>query len=118
MGHPTSSVFVICIRNLEYSVTQLDHARYSIFCFIHDAIAGACIYVLLSVLKWLGGDTMSKNNYSQEAKFGWFAFLTYIGAAWYFLQISYGFWDSILALLKAGVWPAFLIHRAFELLSI
>ncbi len=57
-------------------------------------------------------------NYSNEAKFGWFAFMTYIGALWYFLQISYGFWPSVLAFLQAAVWPAYLIHRVFELLRI
>lgn len=56
--------------------------------------------------------------YRDEAKFGMFAFLTYIGAAWYFLQISYGFWPSILALLKAAIWPVYLIHRVFQLLQI
>lgn len=58
------------------------------------------------------------HNYGHHAKFGMFAFLTYIGAAWYFLQVSFGFWGSILALLKAAVWPTFLIHRIFELLRI
>jgi hypothetical protein len=63
---------------------------------------------------------MSKDSkkYNSEAKFGGFAFLTYIGAAWYFLQISYGFWPTVLALLKAMVWPVYLIHRVFELLRI
>ena len=62
---------------------------------------------------------MSKEkSYKDEAKFGMFAFLTFIGAAWYFLQISSGFWGSILALLKAGIWPVYLIHRVFELLQI
>ncbi|MDQ3064653.1 MAG: hypothetical protein M3Q36_00050 [bacterium] len=61
---------------------------------------------------------MSKEKYKNEAKFGWFAFLTYVGAAWYFLQISFGFWPSVLALIKAGIWPVYLIHRIFELLRI
>jgi hypothetical protein len=59
-----------------------------------------------------------KKGYKDEAKFGMFAFLTYIGAAWYFLQVSYGFWPTILAFLKAGIWPVYLIHRVFELLRI
>lgn len=59
-----------------------------------------------------------KSGYEDHAKAGMFFFLTYVGAAWYFLQISYGFWPSILALLKAAVWPAYLIHRVFELLRI
>lgn len=54
----------------------------------------------------------------QESPLSFVLFLTYIGAAVYFVQQSAGFWGVILALLKAAVWPAFLIHRAFELLSI
>ena len=47
-----------------------------------------------------------------------FAFLTFIGAAVYFVQNSAGFGGFILALLKAMVWPAFFIHRVFELLHL
>lgn len=54
----------------------------------------------------------------EESQLGFVFFLTYIGAAVYFVQNSEGFWGFILALLKAAVWPAFLIHRAFELLGI
>ena len=56
--------------------------------------------------------------YKEHAKFGGFALLTYIGAAWYFLQISFGFWPTVLALIKAMIWPVYLIHRVFELLRI
>lgn len=45
-------------------------------------------------------------------------FVTYIGAAVYFVQVSEGFWGFILALLKAAVWPAFLVHRVLEVLHI
>jgi len=38
-------------------------------------------------------------------------FLGMMGAAVYYLHISYGFWPSITALLKALVWPAFLIYH-------
>lgn len=50
--------------------------------------------------------------------FGFVYFLGVIGSAVYFVQNSDGFWVIILALLKALVWPAFLVHRAFELLNI
>lgn len=43
---------------------------------------------------------------------------TYIGAATYFVQQVDGFWNVVFALLKAVVWPGFLIHRVFELLRI
>lgn len=45
-------------------------------------------------------------------------FVTYIGAAVYFVQHSHGFWRVVLALLKAAVWPAFVVHRALQLLHI
>ncbi len=38
-------------------------------------------------------------------------FLGMIGAAVYYLHTSYGFWSSIVALLKALVWPAFLVYH-------
>jgi hypothetical protein len=44
--------------------------------------------------------------------------VTYIGAAVHFVQQADGFWEVILALLKGLVWPAFLIHRVFDLLKI
>ncbi len=44
-------------------------------------------------------------------------FLTVIGAAVYWAQLSTGFGEFILALLKAMVWPAFVMHRVLELLS-
>jgi hypothetical protein len=49
---------------------------------------------------------------------GFVFFLAFIGAAVYFVQQSSGFWGFVLAILKACVWPAFLIHKAFELLAI
>lgn len=45
-------------------------------------------------------------------------FLTFIGAAVYFVQNSEGFWGFILAILEAAVWPAFVIHRVLQLLNI
>jgi len=45
-------------------------------------------------------------------------FLTYIGAAVHFVDNAHGFWGVIGALLKAIVWPAFLVHRVFDVLHI
>jgi hypothetical protein len=50
--------------------------------------------------------------------FGGAYFLTFIGAAVYFVQNSVGFWGFILALLKAAVWPAFVIYEVLDLLNI
>lgn len=38
-----------------------------------------------------------------------------IGAAVYYLHITYGFWPSVVALLKALVWPAFLVYKLLGL---
>lgn len=38
-----------------------------------------------------------------------------IGAAVYYLHISQGLWPSITALLKALVWPAFLVYHLLGL---
>jgi len=38
-----------------------------------------------------------------------------IGAAIYYLHVSYGFWPSITALLKACVWPAYLVYHLLGL---
>jgi hypothetical protein len=46
----------------------------------------------------------------------WFA--GFIGSAIYFVGNVDGFWNVIVALLKAMVWPVFLINRVFELLRI
>lgn len=40
-----------------------------------------------------------------------------IGAAVYFIGQATSFWTGIIAFLKALVWPAFLIYKAFEFLS-
>jgi len=42
-------------------------------------------------------------------------FLGVIGAAVYYLHTSYGFGSSVVALLKALVWPAFLVYHLLGL---
>lgn len=42
-------------------------------------------------------------------------FLGIIGAAVYYLHTTYGFWPSVVALLKALVWPAFLVYHLLGL---
>jgi hypothetical protein len=37
--------------------------------------------------------------------------LGFIGAAVYYIQAATGFWAGVLGILKAIVWPAFLIHK-------
>lgn len=49
---------------------------------------------------------------------GFAYFLAFIGAAVYWVQASVGFGEFIVALLKASVWPAFVMHRVLELLAL
>lgn len=42
-------------------------------------------------------------------------FLGMIGAAVFYLHTSYGFWPSVVGLLKACVWPAFLVYHLLGL---
>ncbi len=37
--------------------------------------------------------------------------LAFIGAAVYYIQTAAGFWEGALGVLKALVWPAFLIYK-------
>lgn len=60
----------------------------------------------------------SKNQYYADKKncskgCGGIYFLGFIGSAIYYLQQSTGFWDGVLGILKALVWPAFLIYKLF-----
>lgn len=43
--------------------------------------------------------------------------LGFIGALVYFLQTSTGFWDGVLGVLEALVWPAFLVYELFKLVA-
>lgn len=52
---------------------------------------------------------------NKGAECGGLYFVTYIGAAVYFIQTSFGFWGTILALLKAAVWPAFVVHYILKM---
>jgi hypothetical protein len=40
-----------------------------------------------------------------------------IGASVYYIQLASGFWMGALGVLKAMVWPAFLVYKLFEFLK-
>lgn len=44
-------------------------------------------------------------------------FLGFIGAAVYFISKATFFWMGVLGILKALVWPAFLVYQLFTYLS-
>ncbi len=49
---------------------------------------------------------------------GFTFFLAYIGAAIYFIQkTSGGFWEVILGLLQAFVWPVYAVYHILRVLS-
>lgn len=47
---------------------------------------------------------------------GCFYFFAFIGVMAYNLQQVSGFWPDVLAVLKAIVWPAFLLYKVFSML--
>ena len=44
-------------------------------------------------------------------------FVSYFGAAVYFVNQADGFWNIIVALLKAAVWPAILLYNILQSFS-
>ncbi|MCD4813516.1 hypothetical protein K8S19_07480 [bacterium] len=48
---------------------------------------------------------------------GWFYFTGFIGAMVYFIGQADGFWPSVLGIVKAAIWPAFLIYKVFLYIS-
>lgn len=42
---------------------------------------------------------------------GGFYFLGFLGAAIHFIQASDGFWGGVLGVLKAIVWPVFVVYE-------
>lgn len=45
---------------------------------------------------------------------GFVLFVAYIGAVVYFFQQNETFWGFILALLRAAVWPAYVLYHALQ----
>ena len=58
-----------------------------------------------------------KKNVEKSAPAGAVYGLGLIGAAIFFLVHATGFWMGVLGILKAIVWPAFLVYEAFKHLA-
>ena len=56
-------------------------------------------------------------KYSHACQGGCAYFLAFIGAAIYYIQSATSFWDGVLGVLKALVWPAFLVHKLLSFLA-
>lgn len=60
----------------------------------------------------------NKTTIVRDGPWGVFHFMAYIGAAIYFIsQSGGGFWEVILALLKAIIWPIYAIYHVLMLLG-
>lgn len=57
---------------------------------------------------------MTNNNFHRNAHAGAVYGLGMIGAAVFFLKHATTLWFGIVGLLKAIVWPAFLVYEAFK----
>ena len=49
---------------------------------------------------------------------GFTFFLAWVGALVYFVQQSEGLWEFIVAILKACVWPAYVLYEVLQRLNI
>ncbi len=55
----------------------------------------------------------------RNGAWGLFMLMAYIGAAVYFVSHTHGgFWEVVLALLQAIVWPAYLVYHALQALGV
>ena len=43
--------------------------------------------------------------------------LGFVGALVYFIQAATGFWMGVLGVVKAMVWPAFLVYKLFHFIG-
>lgn len=66
----------------------------------------------------MADDTKPARVKNPGGPFGGVYLITIVGAAVYFVGSVDGFWNIVLALLKALVWPAFVVYRALELLNL
>ena len=55
---------------------------------------------------------------AQAAPLGYVLFVAWIGAAIYFIQQDHSFLGVVLGLLKAAVWPAYLLYEALAALGV
>lgn len=49
---------------------------------------------------------------------GFVLFAAWIGAVVYFVGQVDGFWDVVLAFLKACVWPAYVLYHVLQVLNV
>lgn len=57
---------------------------------------------------------ITKTTHASNAVYG----LGFIGAAVYYVQMASGFWSVIVGLIKALLWPAFIIYEVLRHLEL
>jgi hypothetical protein len=67
-----------------------------------------------SIFKFQQAEKVVNNN----GAFGGVYFLAFVGAAVYFFQQSSTFWEVLVGLFKAAVWPAFIVYEVLKLLQL
>lgn len=58
-----------------------------------------------------------RNNFANSCKGGEIYGLGFVGALIYFISAATGFWMGVLGVLKALVWPAFLVYELLKFLA-
>ena len=58
-----------------------------------------------------------KNDFANSCTGGAFYGLGFLGALVYYISTATGFWNGVLGVLKAIVWPAFLVFHAMKFLG-
>ena len=53
-----------------------------------------------------------------EGPLSWVFFVAWIGAAMYFFQQDSSFWGFFVAIIKAAVWPGFVVYEVLGLLGV
>jgi len=61
--------------------------------------------------------TKCKHDFANSCNSGAIYGLGFVGAAIYYISNSTGFWNIALGLLKAIVWPAFLVYEVLKFLG-
>lgn len=57
-----------------------------------------------------------KHDFANSCNCGMVYILGFIGAAVYYLSRATGFWVGVLGVLKAFVWPAFVVYELLKFL--
>ena len=57
--------------------------------------------------------TMKSNKHDSSTSSAVYAF-GFIGAVIYYISVASGFWTGVLGILKALVWPVFLVYEALK----